>query len=148
MSDIGILSVIAYLVTNGNDVCESFFPCCSTEYLGGSGNASNVRERTLALLEIQDNKLLIGFLGCFVKLNRRRGLEKHKTLTNRYRDLISDMFTKSYNTEEDPAESPTDSKEDNLASHLIDAGSLERTRRHENHVGINGFAAIDHSVEK
>jgi hypothetical protein len=143
MSDIDILSVIAYLVTNGNDVRESFFHCCSTEHLSSNSHASGVRERTLALLEIQDDKLHMGVLWCFVKLNRRRGIEKHKNLTKRYRDLISDMFTKGYNMEEDPAESATDSKEDDLASHLMGMGSLEHTHRHDNHVGVNGFAVID-----
>ena len=52
ISDMEILSVIAYLATNAREVRESFFPCFGIEDLDGSDYALSMREKILALLEI------------------------------------------------------------------------------------------------
>ena len=90
----------------------------------------------------------MGFLWYFVKLNRTRGLENNKALANRYRDLISEIFTKSYNVEEDSVESAIHSEEDDPISNLVGVGSLGYTCGHENHAGVDSFTAIEKFVEK
>ena len=146
MSDIEVLAVISFLVTNGSEIRESFYPFFSTDEPGKGVAASDMRERILDLLKVQDDKLLMWFLWCFVKRNGRRGLEKHRN-TGRYRDLISDMFVKSYNVDENLVET-AESEEDSVISNGVDPKSLDHAQEGQDHFMTLESPEIDRPVEK
>ncbi|KAF2797581.1 hypothetical protein K505DRAFT_414950 [Melanomma pulvis-pyrius CBS 109.77] len=107
LSTIEIISALAFLVLNNpdsdNDIGRKFYASHKTQSSRTQNSASTVKDRAIALLELPDDQLLEGFLFCSLKLSSTktpRGLG-HNRPTNRYKDLVADMFAKSIHVEID-----------------------------------------------
>jgi hypothetical protein len=95
MSTLEIISVLCYLALNGNDTRNSFY---RTSNDTPNASLEVVTDRFKALLCLEHDELLMGFLWCCVKLGRRRAFQTSHSpvLSVSYRDLLTATFMRSY----------------------------------------------------
>jgi hypothetical protein len=95
MSTLEIISVLSYLALDGNDIRTSFYRASNDT---PNANLEVVTDRLKALLNLEHDELLMGFLWCHVKLGRKRifQIANSPVLGVSYRDLLTDTFMRSY----------------------------------------------------
>jgi hypothetical protein len=95
MSTLEIISVLSYLALDGNYIRTSFYRASNDT---PNANLEVVTDRLKALLNLEHDELLMGFLWCHVKLCRRRAFQTSYSpvLSVSYRDLLTDTFMRSY----------------------------------------------------
>jgi hypothetical protein len=113
MSTLEIISTIAFLVANRNEIPTYLHDCFlaldrdvdlvpfrsffGTQVLDIPNAPHTFSERVSTLLSLEDDKLLFGFLWCSVKLGRRRACDQIKStsITNQFKEVVVDIFTAS-----------------------------------------------------
>lgn len=115
MSTLEIISVIAFLALDGNNIPG----------LDNLDISLGVSDRASALLKLQDDTLLLGFLWCFLKLSRSgasKALE-HMTSADMYKDLVADLFKQFNHKENDNSNRPEETDARIRESVMTDASA-------------------------
>ena len=100
MSTIEIIAVLSFLLMDHINI-KTFFPSW-TETPSDSvpTGTRHYRNKAFALLQIGDDQLLLGFLTCSVRLNRKEATESLiRSVDSSYKEIIADIFARSYRAE-------------------------------------------------
>ena len=118
MSTLQVISVIAFLALDGNNIPGA----CNVDLPQGAG------DRVSALLELEDDTLLMGFLWCFLELSRKRASKRLDltTFTDIYTHLVVYLF-KSFGSRENDHSDPLEQGDRRIRESVMTEASADPT---------------------
>lgn len=98
MSILEVLSAITFFVVTGHDILNYLYIPFDMDGNNHHYFAQDVSERTQALLNLQDDRLLLGFLWFSLKISRKTEFDKtdRTSLLDSYRDMVTKIFVDKF----------------------------------------------------